>query len=190
MTDPAAMDLTGTLLVAMPGMTDMRFDRSVIYVCAYSSEGAMGLIVNKPATDVTLGALMKQLNIKPSEDTRHMPVHIGGPVEMSRGFVLHGSDYTSKLKTLQVDDTFGMTATLDVLEDIAAGEGPRNPLILLGYAGWAAGQLEAEIAQNGWLTVAASPALVFEADDDDKWAAAVGSLGINPLGLSGTGGRA
>ncbi|MEP1586910.1 MAG: YqgE/AlgH family protein [Tateyamaria sp.] len=184
------MDLTGALLVAMPGMMDMRFERSVIYICAHSGEGAMGLIINKPATDVTLGALMEQLDIKAGEDIRHMQVHIGGPVESSRGFVLHGPDYTSKLKTLQVGGDFGMTATLDVLEDIAIGEGPRNPLIMLGYAGWGAGQLESEIAQNGWLTVAASPDLVFASDNDGKWAAAVGSLGIDPLGLSGTAGRA
>ena len=190
MNDPAAMDLTGALLVAMPGMKDLRFDRSVIYICAYSEEGAMGLIVNKPATDVTLGALMEHLDIEASEDTCQEQVHVGDPVETTRGFVLHGPDYTSKLKTLQVDEAFGMTATLDVLEDIAAGQGPRDPLVLLGYAGWAAGQLEAEIAQNGWLTVEANPALVFDKDDAGKWAAAVASLGIDPLGLSGTAGRA
>jgi len=190
MSDPDAMDLTGALLVAMPGMGDPRFDRSVIYICSYSGEGAMGLIINKPAADVTLGALLEQFDIKAGEDTCHRQVHIGGPVETSRGFVLHGPDYTSKLKTLKMDDAFGMTATLDVLEDIAAGQGPENPLVMLGYAGWAAGQLEAEIVQNGWLTVAADPALVFDHKDEDKWLAALSKLGIDPLTLSATSGRA
>lgn len=190
MPDPDPMDLTGALLVAMPGMSDPRFDRSVIYVCAHSAEGAMGLIINKPAQDVPLGALMDQLDIKVRANLRDRLVHIGGPVETSRGFVLHGRDYSSRLKTLEVDSDFGMTATLDVLEDIATGEGPREALIMLGYAGWAAGQVEAEIAQNGWLTVDADPNLVFASDDEGKWAAAVGTLGIDPLGLSGTAGRA
>lgn len=190
MPDPFAMDLTGALLVAMPGMGDPRFDRSVIFICAHSADGAMGLIINKPAPDVTLGALMEQLDIEPQQDAHQMQVHVGGPVETSRGFVLHRRDYASRLKTLEVGGAFGMTATLDVLEDIAAGQGPRDPLVMLGYAGWGPGQLEGEIARNGWLTVDADPALVFSPDSDGKWAAALGTLGIDPLALSGTAGRA
>lgn len=190
MPDPFSLDLTGSLLVAMPGMNDLRFDRSVIFICAHSSEGAMGLIVNKPAPDINLGALLEQLDIQTEEETRHMQVHIGGPVEPSRGFVLHGPDYASKLKTLEVGGAFGMTATLDVLEDIATDAGPRDALIMLGYSGWGSGQLENEIARNGWLTVEAAPELVFAPDNDGKWAAALATLGIDPLGLSGTAGRA
>ncbi|MFL4470262.1 YqgE/AlgH family protein [Tateyamaria armeniaca] len=190
MPDPFSLDLTGNLLVAMPGMGDPRFDRSVIFICAHSDEGAMGLIVNKPARDVDLGDLLEQLDIKVEPGIRHMQVHIGGPVETSRGFVLHSTEYTSRLKTLEVGDTFGMTATLDVLEDIAAGGGPDQSLVMLGYAGWGAGQLEGEISRNGWLTVDAEADLVFGADDDAKWAAALATLGIDPLGLSGMAGRA
>ena len=119
-----------------------------------------------------------------------MRVHIGGPVERARGFVLHSTEYQSKLKTLNVGDAFGMTATLDVIEDIAAGQGPQDALIMLGYAGWGSGQLEGEIAQNGWLTVDASPELVFATEDTGKWAAALATLGIDPLSLSASAGRA
>jgi len=190
MPDPVSMDLTGTLLVAMPGMGDARFDRSVIFICAHEADGAMGLIVNKPAADITLHGLMEQLDITADQDRADMQVHVGGPVETSRGFVLHGPDYTSRLKTLKVGEAFGMTATVDVLEDIASGRGPEDRLIMLGYAGWGPGQLEGEIAANGWLTVEAVPALVFGGDDDGKWAAALAALGIDPLGLSGMAGRA
>jgi len=190
MADPFSLDLTGMLLVAMPGMGDPRFDRSVIFICAHSDEGAMGLIINKPARDVNLGALLEQLDIAADPDTRDTQVHIGGPVETSRGFVLHSTEYRSRLKTLEVGASFGMTATLDILEDIAAREGPRNALIMLGYAGWGAGQLEGEIARNGWLTVDAEAELVFDTDNRDKWAAALATLGIDPLVLSGVAGRA
>jgi len=190
MSDPFALDLTGKLLLAMPGMGDPRFDRSVVLICAHSQEGAMGLMINKPARDVDLGALMAQLEIDADPASRDLPVHIGGPVETSRGFVLHSTEYQSRLQTLPVGDAFGMTATLDVLEDIAAGEGPQSALVMLGYAGWGAGQLEGEIARNGWLTVEADASLVFDPDDDAKWAAALGTLGVDPFGLSGIAGRA
>ena len=190
MTDPLALDLTGALLVAMPGMSDPRFDRSVIFMCAHSEEGAMGLIINKPAADITLADLMDQLDIPLEDQMRGMSVYIGGPVESARGFVLHGTDYNSRLKTLAVGSAFGMTATLDVLEDIGAQRGPRDALIALGYAGWGAGQLEGELANNGWLTVEASADLVFGTPDDDKWAAALATLGIDPMSLSGVAGRA
>ena len=190
MAEPLSLDLTGTLLVAMPGMGDPRFDRSVVFLCAHSAEGAMGLIVNKPAQDMGCGDLFDQLEIKAAPHHRERPVYFGGPVETARGFVLHSTDYTSRLQTLGVCDGFGMTATLDVLEDLAAGEGPDRSIVMLGYAGWGPGQLEGEIAQNGWLTVASDPDLVFGTADEDKWMAAVQSLGIDPLGLSGAAGRA
>ncbi|MEO9572394.1 MAG: YqgE/AlgH family protein [Tateyamaria sp.] len=190
MSDPFTLDLTGKLLVAMPGMGDPRFDRSVVLICAHSQEGPMGLMINKPARDVDLGALMTQLDIDAGPALGGLAVHIGGPVETSRGFVLHSTEYRSRLQTLEIGDDFGMTATLDVLEDIAAGEGPQTSLVMLGYAGWGAGQLEGEIARNGWLTVEADANLVFDPNDDAKWAAALGTLGIDPLGLSGIAGRA
>ncbi|WP_254684849.1 YqgE/AlgH family protein [Tateyamaria omphalii] len=183
------LDLTGQLLVAMPGMGDPRFDRSVVFMCAHGEDGAMGLIVNKPAVDMNLGELLDQLDIKGSTPARTHPVHFGGPVETQRGFVLHGADYTSRLQTLEVG-AFGMTATQDVLEDIATGEGPERALVMLGYAGWGPGQLEGEIARNGWLTVGATPQLVFGTGDTSKWIKALNALGIDPLGLSGEAGRA
>ena len=190
MADPDNMNLTGTLLVAMPGMGDPRFDRSVILLCAHSKDGAMGLIVNKPVPEMALGDLLDQLEITCATKLRDKRVHFGGPVETQRGFVLHDAGYRSRLQTLDVKHSFGMTATLDVLEDMAIGQGPEPALTMLGYAGWGPGQLEAEIARNDWLTTDGDPALVFGTADDDKWLAAVRSLGIDPLGLSGEAGRA
>ena len=189
MTGAATLDLTGQLLVAMPGMGDPRFDRSVVFVCAHSDDGAMGLIVNKPAADMRLGELFDQLEIACGGPAQAQPVYFGGPVETQRGFVLHGADYTSRLQTLEVG-AFGMTATQDVLEDIAIGEGPERALVMLGYAGWGPGQLEGEIVRNGWLTVGATPQLVFGTGDTSKWMKALGALGIDPLGRSGEAGRA
>ncbi|WP_299610567.1 YqgE/AlgH family protein [uncultured Tateyamaria sp.] len=189
MTGAAALDLTGQLLVAMPNMGDPRFDRSVVFVCAHSEDGAMGLIVNKPAVDMVLGELMDQLDIPCSSLARNTAVHFGGPVETTRGFVLHTDDYTSRLQTLKVG-AFGMTATQDVLEDIGTGDGPERALVMLGYAGWGPGQLEGEITRNGWLTVDASPPVVFGTGDTAKWIKALDVIGIDPLGLSGAAGRA
>ncbi|WP_406650317.1 YqgE/AlgH family protein [Aliisedimentitalea scapharcae] len=185
------MDLTGKLLIAMPGMGDMRFEHTVIYLCSHSDDGAMGLIVNKAAVDVRLAELLKQLEIKPeSEERANLPIHFGGPVETARGFVLHTADYDASLHSMHVDEAFSMTATLDILEDIAAGRGPRKVLMMLGYAGWGPGQLEDEIAKNGWLTTDASQDLVFDVDDNTKWEAALQSLGVDPLSLSGSAGHA
>ncbi|MCL3881480.1 YqgE/AlgH family protein [Marivita sp. GX14005] len=175
----------------MPGMPDPRFEHSVIYICAHSDdEGAMGLIVNKPSADVTFDNLLDQLSIESRADQSGTRVHFGGPVELGRGFVLHSSDFMSELTTLEVDDAISMTGTLDVLENIAAGTGPEKKLILLGYAGWGPGQLEAEIAANGWLICSASTDLVFGTADSEKWQQALASLGISPLMLSSEGGRA
>ncbi|MEL7099077.1 MAG: YqgE/AlgH family protein [Pseudomonadota bacterium] len=183
------MELTGKLLVAMPGMTDFRFAHSVVYMCAYSDEGAMGLIVNKPAQDISLGDVLAQLDISGAATLAKMAVHFGGPVETGRGFVLHSDDYRSGLNTLDAGHGIGMTATLDVLEEIAAGKGPKRALVTLGYAGWGPGQLEREIADNGWLIADSTPDLVFGADAV-KWDRAVRSLGVDPLALSATSGRA
>lgn len=182
--------LTAKILIAMPGMGDPRFVKSVIYLCAHSPEGAMGLIVNKPAPDVRFADLLDQLGIARTDRTRDIRVRFGGPVEHARGFVLHSADYESVGGTMKVDDRTSMTATLDVLEKIAAGTGPERSLFALGYAGWGPGQLEGEIARNGWLVADATPDLVFGADDAGKWARALASLGIDPLSLSATAGRA
>ena len=184
------LDLTGKMLIAMPGMGDPRFEHSVVLMCAYSAEGAMGLIVNKPAHEVALRDVLDQLEIAPDGPAARMPVYFGGPVEMARGFVLHSPEYTSRLQTLQVTDDFSMTATVDVLEDIAKGEGPEKAMVMLGYAGWGPGQLEGEIAQNGWLTTEATSKLVFGTRDNYKWKEALEALGIDPIGLSATAGRA
>lgn len=185
------MNLSGKLLIAMPGMGDPRFERSVVFLCAHSGDGAMGLIVNKPSPDLTFGQLLHQLDIPvPDDPARSIRVHFGGPVENVRGFVLHSSDYGGEGSTLKIDERFGMTATLDVLQAIARGDGPQSSLLALGYAGWGPGQLEDEILGNGWLTCDASPDLVFSGQDETKWSRALGTLGIDPQSLSAAAGRA
>ncbi|MEM7439208.1 MAG: YqgE/AlgH family protein [Pseudomonadota bacterium] len=181
--------LDGKLLIAMPAMGDPRFAHSVVYMCAHSSEGAMGLIVNKPAPDLNFTELLAQLDITAERPIVGVDVHYGGPVEHGRGFVLHTRDYSAGESTLTVDDEFGMTATLDILEDISLGVGPRDCLLALGYAGWGPGQLEGEIRENGWLICDADPSLVFDTDHSDKWKQAMARIGIDPRMLS-TGGSA
>lgn len=182
--------LDGKLLIAMPGIGDARFDRSVIFVCAHSHEGTMGLIVNKPATDLEFSDLLAQLEIPVGDASQAIEVHIGGPVEHGRGFVLHSPDYEIEDSTLSVGPEFGMTATLDILKDLATGSGPQACILALGYAGWGPGQLEAELQDNGWLVCDADPDLVFSPSDDAKWTDALGRLGIDPRLLSSDGGRA
>ncbi|MCB2128227.1 MAG: YqgE/AlgH family protein [Rhodobacteraceae bacterium] len=184
------MNLSGKLLIAMPGMGDPRFQHSVVFLCAHSDEGAMGLVINKPATDLSFNQLLEQLKIPMTGASDQIRVHFGGPVENSRGFVLHSSDYGGEGSTMKVDERFGMTATLDILKAIAKGAGPMSSLLALGYAGWGPGQLEDEIIQNGWLTCDADPDLVFSRDDSGKWTRALQTLGVNPLTLSAAAGRA
>jgi len=182
--------LLGKLLIAMPDMGDPRFDKSVVYICAHSREGAMGLIVNKPQSKLRFPKLLEQLNISVDGDVKDVRIHYGGPVEMARGFVLHTIDYRSEMGTLDVDGHIGMTATIDVLEDIAKGDGPKTSLLALGYAGWGAGQLESEIMRNGWLTCDPTDTIVFGRANEHKWTAALKILGIDPLLLSPTAGHA
>lgn len=195
-TQTAPEDLTGHMLIAMPGMGDPRFAGSVIFLCAHSPNGAMGLIINKAIPDVNFSEMLRQLGVagNPAEE---VPVGFGGPVETGRGFVLHSADYLGrpdpgdgKEGTLRVDRSFSMTATIDILEDIACGRGPRQAFMALGYAGWGPQQLEAEIGLNGWLTCPAEPELVFERPLRGKWEAALASLGVDPLSLSADAGRA
>ncbi|RKF17220.1 YqgE/AlgH family protein [Roseovarius spongiae] len=184
------MNLTGQTLIAMPGMGDDRFGNAVVFMCAHSPEGAMGLIVNKPTSDLSLSHLLDQLSVEVSAEAREMPVHFGGPVEHGRGFVLHEKGYASPVSTLDVSDAFAMTAAIDILEDMAGGGGPEHAIIALGYAGWGPGQLESEIARNGWLICPGTPDLIFDTADPDKWEAALTLLGVSPLTLSAEAGRA
>lgn len=186
----AKFDLTGKLLVSMPGMSDPRFAQTVIYICSHEDEGAMGLIINKPAQNVSWKDVLDQMDDAPEQRFEPPIVRRGGPVETGRGFVLHSNEYRSALQTLDVADGIALTATRDILEDMAAAKGPAQAMLMLGYSGWGKNQLEGEIARNGWLTCAATPDLVFQEDDTAKWQAAVASLGIDPLGLSATAGRA
>jgi putative transcriptional regulator len=184
------MDLAGKFLLAMPGMGDPRFDKSVILICAHSDDGAMGLIINKPSKDLSFADLLEHLDIPREPEGRDIAVHFGGPVERGRGFVLHSRDYRGGAATMRIAGGYGMTATLDVLEALARGDGPHRAILALGYTGWGPGQLESEIGRNDWLTSEADPALVFSADDRGKWVAALHQMGIDPLTLSAVAGRA
>jgi putative transcriptional regulator len=188
-TDESAF-LDGKLLIAMPGMGDMRFSRAVIFLCAHSADGAMGLIVNKPTPELRFADLLRQLKIPAGSDLAATQVHFGGPVEHGRGFVLHSADYAVEGASLKVNKGFAMTATVDILRDMARGAGPSQAILALGYAGWGPGQLEGEIQANGWLIAPAEPNLVFSRTDSGKWEAALRSLSIDPRLLSAEGGRA
>lgn len=202
---PAGLDAAGTtgsyldgqLLIAMPVMDDERFARSVIYVCAHSSEGAMGIIVNRRAGSIDFPELLAQLdiindadNIKLPESAESMKVLKGGPVETGRGFVLHSSDFFIDDATLPIDDGICLTATVDILRAIANGGGPKHAILALGYAGWAPGQLENEIQGNGWLHCAADDDLIFGTDIDEKYMRALQKIGVAPGTLSAEAGHA
>jgi putative transcriptional regulator len=182
--------LTGQCLVAMPNLGDPRFERSVIYICTHSADGAMGFVVNKAIEDISFPDLLEQLNIEDGSRGDDIAVHFGGPVETSRGFVLHSADYFNKQSTQQISSRIHLTATLDVLKALSQGRGPRQALLALGYAGWGPGQLEDEIQQNGWLHVPADETLLFGPDDEAKWSFAMTKLGIDLSLLSGTAGHA
>jgi putative transcriptional regulator len=182
--------LEGRCLIAMPTIGDPRFDRTLIYLCAHSAEGAMGLVVNKPLDDLSFGDMLEQLGIEREGGEIAIRVHFGGPVETGRGFVLHSDDYRHD-GTLTIGGGVALTATVDVLRAIAGGGGPRRSLLALGYAGWAPGQLDAEIQANGWLTCDADEELLFGSDLDAKWRRALAKIGIDPallttdIGMSG-----
>jgi putative transcriptional regulator len=181
--------LTGRLLIAMPGMPDARFARSVIYLCAHSDDGAMGIVVNQLADDVRFPTILEQLGIAATIDVARTPVHVGGPVERGRGFVLHSPDYTRD-STLVIDEHFALTATVDILRAMAVGEGPRRAVFALGYAGWAPRQLDQEIQKNGWLVAPGDAEVVYAVAHDQKWTRALRTLGVDPGLLSTTAGRA
>jgi putative transcriptional regulator len=181
--------LVGQLLVAMPGMRDPRFAKTLVYMCAHSLEGAMGLVVNRALESLTFDDLLEQLGITPPPAERAINIHFGGPVETGRGFVLHSPDYKQE-GTLQVADEVSLTATVDILRAIATGQGPRRHLLALGYAGWGPGQLDGEIRANGWLHVAADEALLFDRNLNSKWERAMTKIGIDPRMLSDAAGHA
>ncbi|MCC6780863.1 MAG: YqgE/AlgH family protein [Hyphomicrobiales bacterium] len=189
--------LDGQMLIAMPSMGDERFARSVIYVCAHSNEGAMGIVVNQPAANITFSELLVQLEVIPAADLIQLPpragevkVLKGGPVDTQRGFVLHSSDYFVDSSTLPIDEGICLTATLDILKAIARDEGPSSAILALGYAGWAPGQLENEIQHNGWLHCAADPELIFGADTGGKYDRALRKIGVDVGMLSSEAGHA
>lgn len=186
---PESGYLTGQLLIAMPTMRDPRFEKSVIYMCVHNAEGAVGLVVNRQIDSITFPDLLKQLNIEPAESAPKLPIHFGGPVETGRGFVLHSADY-GQTGTIMVGDLVGLTATVDILKDMAAHRGPKNSLLALGYAGWGPGQLDGEIQQNAWLNVPADEGLIFDSAIDTKWTRAIAKIGIDPSLLSGDAGHA
>lgn len=189
--------LSGRMLIAMPGIGDPRFERTLIYMCAHSSDGAMGIVVNKEAENIAFTDLLGRLDIIPKnkeirlpDNLQNIPVQIGGPVETGRGFVLHSSDYYVSDSTLSVDDTVGLTATLDVLRALAEGNGPKKALLALGYSGWGPGQLEGEIQNNGWLHCDADDLLIFDYTLDERYDQALAKIGVDPALLSSAAGHA
>jgi putative transcriptional regulator len=191
--------LDGQLLVAMPSMSDRRFARSVIYVCAHSAQGAMGLIVNQRAPHISFSELLGQLSIEGEDEPGarnqsleliDVDVHVGGPVETGRGFVLHSSDYFAADSTLTIDADVSLTATIDILKAIAGGKGPTRAMLALGYAGWRPGQLEDEIQANGWLHCPSDLDLLFDRNLDQKYERALSKIGIDPSHLVSDAGHA
>ncbi|WP_126401694.1 YqgE/AlgH family protein [Blastochloris tepida] len=189
--------LDGQMLIAMPSMRDERFERSVIYMCAHSAEGAMGIVVNQLAPDIQFSDLLVQLEIVPKAELIQLPKTVGairvlrgGPVETGRGFVLHSADFFIENSTLPIDDGICLTATLDILKAIAHGEGPNNAVLALGYAGWAPGQLESEIQANGWLHCAADPDLIFGSETEAKYQQALRKIGVGIGNLASEAGHA
>lgn len=181
--------LTGNLLIAMPTMRDPRFARTVIYLCAHNADGAMGLVINRLVGSVTFPDLLRQLGVDTVSVDKEIRVHFGGPVESGRGFVLHSGEYKHD-STLQVASKVALTATVEILRDIAMGRGPKRSLLALGYAGWGPGQLDSEIQANGWLHVDSDERLVFDDDLTNKWERAIGKLGIDISLLSSEAGHA
>lgn len=189
--------LDGQMLIAMPAMSDERFSRSLIYICAHSTEGAMGIIVNHPAANIRFSDLLVQLDVIPAAERIVLPADAdgikvlkGGPVETGRGFVLHSADFFIENSTLPIDEGVCLTATLDILKAIARGQGPKSAILALGYAGWAPGQLENEIQSNGWLHCAADKELIFGSDADAKYDRALKKIGIDLGMLSSDAGHA
>src|ERR1700754_2633315 len=182
--------LLGKLLVALPGMPDPRFEKRVIFMCAHSAQGAMGLIVNKPFEGLTFREMVEKLDLTVTATTPDPPILFGGPVGTGQGFVLHSSEYANTDATMPVTSEISLTATLDILRAIAEGHGPEQSLFALGYAGWGPGQIEGELSSNGWILCDTDPRIVFGRDCEAKWKAALATLGADITGLSADAGRA
>lgn len=181
--------LEGKLLLAMPGMTDPRFERSVIYICSHSDEGAMGLVINHPIPNLTFGNLLEQLDIEDDGLAPQIPVHAGGPVDTGRGFVLHSPDFVEDT-SVKLGGDVALTATVDILKALAGQGGPKQRIVILGYAGWGPGQLDDEIGQNAWLSTDPTGDVLFDTPDDQKWPRAMASLGVDIAMLSSEAGHA
>ena len=181
--------LTGQLLIAMPNMRDPRFEKTVIYMCVHNADGAMGLVINKQIDSISFPQLLEQLEIVAPDAPPGIRIHFGGPVESGRGFVLHSSDY-GQSGTIAVDDAIALTATVDILRDMAKRHGPEHSILALGYAGWGPGQLDGELQQNAWLNVTADENLIFGPNVESTWERAVAKIGIDPRLLSGDAGHA
>ncbi len=186
---PENLSLTGQILIAMPQMGDPRFSQSVIFLCAHTADGAMGIIVNRPLNKPNFADLLKQLDIEPNPPSRKIALCTGGPVDNNRGFVLHSPDWATD-GSMDVDGEHMLTSSLDILKAIAEGGGPKQCMLALGYAGWDAGQLDEEFLQNAWLNAPADDALLFDTTHDTKWQRALAKLRVNPAMLSGIAGRA
>ena len=181
--------LTGQFIMAMPDMRDPRFEKSVIYICQHNETGAMGLIINRFLPDFDHEQLLQFQGLERAQDVAPIMLHLGGPVEINRGFVLHSQDYNGN-DTIELDHNLHMTTTYDILSEVFAGRGPAEYLIMLGYAGWGPGQLEEEMRYNVWLSAPADPLLIFDADLDTKWHKALKSIGVDIALLSSTSGQA
>ncbi|MEI9931579.1 MAG: YqgE/AlgH family protein [Rhizomicrobium sp.] len=182
--------LLGKLLIALPGMPDPRFEKSVILMCAHSDRGAMGLIVNKPLEGLAFRELIEKLDVQPTANTPDPSVLFGGPVSTGQGFVIHSSEYDAKDATMAVTPEISLTASVEILRDMAEGRGPHKSLFALGYAGWGPGQIEGELQTNGWIHCDPDTAIVFDLAHDAKWRAALAKLGADISGLSAEAGRA
>ena len=181
--------LTGHLLIATPLVQDSYFARSVIYLCSHNDEGAMGMIVNNPVENVDMQDILEQLEIDSQIKLRDFPIHFGGPVEANRGFVVHSSDYTTQGSMIEKNGVV-VTANVSILQALAQGKGPDQGMLVLGYAGWSAGQLESEIESGSWIVVPASRKLVFDTDNEIKWNVAIATLGFDMGNYSTTVGHA
>ncbi|MGB0498694.1 MAG: YqgE/AlgH family protein [Rubricella sp.] len=182
--------LAGHLLVAMPGMGDPRFEKTVVFLCSHDGDGAMGLVLNKPSPGLRFADLTEQLQIRKGADFRDLAVFDGGPVDRNRGFLIHSDEFALPEGTLSIPGGFALTASVSALQEIAAGGGPRKVILALGYAGWGAGQIEEELRENAWLTLPARPSLVFDTAPDEQWTRCMEEIGIDPRLLGRVGGKA
>jgi putative transcriptional regulator len=180
----------GQLLLATPKMLDFRFEKSVILICSHTGKGTMGIIVNKPNIELKFGDILKQLKINSRNQIINKEIYFGGPVEYGRGFVVHSTDYDVPNVSINIQEEYRVTASIEILEDIANGHGPKDSLLALGYAGWGPGQLESELLLDSWLMCDADPDLIFSLQSETKWKSGLEKIGVNPSKLATLGGSA